>query len=109
MGERASLRYGQTKTAPNHDAVFRPRLKLAAHQGAVFVDAAVRPASELTYEGRAAIAVAQHAPVLEIDQLVRNAVAVAIPDECRPGFRVGAACAAREAVKGHRGPERFMR
>ena len=103
------LRGGQTETAPNHDAVFRPRLKLAAHQGPVWVDAALRAASDLALQCRAAIAMALHASVVEIDQFIRNATAIAVADECWPGFRVGAACAAIKAVEGHQSPDRFMR
>src|ERR1019366_3894125 len=94
-------RHRQIETAPNREAVFRTRLKLTAHQGSVLVDAALRPASKLADQCRTAIAVAEHAPVLEIDQFVRNAFAIAVPDKRWPGFRIGAACAAREAVNGH--------
>lgn len=88
------------KCTPHHDAVLRPRLKLAAHQRPVFVDAALRAAPNLARERGAAITVAAHASVLEIDQVVRNAGAVAVADERRPGFRVGATCAAGKAIKG---------
>ena len=98
---RPSLRRRQIETAPNHDAVFRPRLKLTAHQGPVCVDAALRPAPKFACQRRTAIPVTQHAPVVEIDQVIRNAFAIAISDERRPGFRIGAACAASETVKGH--------
>ncbi len=89
--------------------MIRSRLKLAAHQRAVSIDAAMRAASDLTRERGAAAAVAQHAPAAEIDQFVRNACAVAIADEHRPGIRIGAACAAGDAVNGHQGPAIFMR
>ena len=107
--ERLSLRRRQIEAAPDRDAVVRPRLKLAAYQRPVFVDTALRPASNLTHQRRTAIAVAQHPPVIEIDQFIRNAFAIAIADEGRPCVRVGAACAAREAIKGHLGPAFIMR
>jgi len=96
-----ALGHGQIEPAPNHNAVFRPRLKLTAHQGSNFVDAAMRPASNFAHKRRTAVAVALHAPVVEIDQFVRNACTIAVTDKCRPGFRKGAACPAADAVKGH--------
>ncbi len=107
--ERLFLRRRQLETAPNHDAIVRPRLKLAAHQGPVCINAALCPASNVSHQRRTAIAVAPHAPVVEIDQIIRNAFAIAIANKRRPGVRVGAACAAGEAVNGHQGPAFFMR
>ncbi len=107
--ESLSLRRGQIESTPDHGAVFRFRLKFPAHQGPVCIDAALRPASNFAHQRRAAIAIALHALMLEIDQIIRNAYAIAITDECRPGFRIGTACAAGDAVNGHQGPAFFMR
>lgn len=104
-----SLRCGQIESEPNHDAVVRARLKLAAHQGSICINAAFGLASDFAHQSRTAIAVASHALIVEIDQIVRYVLAVALADECRPGFGIGAARAAGGAVEGYRSPAFFMR
>ena len=67
------------------------------------INAAMGMFSDYAHQRRAALIVAAHALMVGVDKIVRDALGVAIADERRPGLRIGAARAAREAVESRQG------